>query len=126
MVRGKFAVFTFSDLVQYQRKGFRNDNWRRLSLFDKAYFRVSICYAKARGKIVNSRVLANLRSIIEKLILTFGKRVFMTGLEKSRELLLNFEEKEVFSWAPELRGWLKDPKYIFWLGLFQRNRWFNP
>lgn len=118
-------MFTFSDLVLYQRKGFRNGNWRRLGFFERAFFRVSICYAKARGKIVNSRVVANLKSIIEKLTLTLGKRVFTAGLEKSRELLLNFEEKEVFNWAPELKGWLKDPKYIFWLGLFQRKDWFN-
>jgi hypothetical protein len=126
MVRGEFAVFTFSDLVQYQRKGFRNGNWRRLSLLDKAYFRVSICYAKARGKIVNSRVVDNLKSIMEKLTLTFYKKVFIGGLEKSQQLLLKFEEKGVFNWALEFKGWLKDPKYIFWLGLFPRDGGFDP
>lgn len=112
-----FTVFTFSDLVRYQRKGLRNGNWRRLSFFERAFFRVSICYTKARSKIVNSRVVANLKAIIEKLTLTLGKKIFITGLEKTKEMLLKFEENGVFSWASELRGWLKDPKYIFWLGL---------
>jgi len=120
------TVFTFSDLVLYQRKGLRNGNWGRLSFFERAFIRVSISYAKAEGKIVNSKVVANLKSIIEKLTLTFGKRVFIAGSEKSREWLMSFEEKGIFNWTPELRSWLKDPKYIFWLGFFQRNRWFNP
>ena len=111
-------MFTFCNLVQYQHKGFRNGNWRKLSFLERAFFKVSICYAKVRGKIVNSRIVANLRSIIEKLTLTFGKMAFTASLEKSRELLFNFKERGVFSWAPKLRGWLKDPKYISWLGLF--------
>lgn len=110
-------MFTFNDLVRYQHKGFLNGNWRKLNLLERAFFRASICYAKFKGKIVNSRIVAELRSIIEKLTLTFGKKVFMAGLEKVEELILKFEDREVFGWAPEVRSWLR---YIFWLGLIQQ------
>ena len=118
-------MFTFSDLVQYQRKGFRNDNWRRLGLLDKAYFRVSICYAKARGKIVNSRVVDNLKSIIEKLIPNFSKQVMRAGFRKVKELIIIFKENMIFEWAPETIEWLQDHKYIFWLGLCTHEGWLT-
>jgi len=121
---GELALFTFSDLIQYQRKGFRNGNWRRLSSLERAFFRASICYAKVRGRIINSAVVANLTSIVEKMSLTFSKRVLITGSEKSRVLFLVFKEKGIFTWVPELEGWLRDPKYLLWLGL-QRNMCFN-
>jgi len=28
------------------------------------------------------------------------------------------EENGIFVWVPRLRYWLKEPDYVFWLGLF--------
>ena len=114
-------MFTLADLIRHQHKGSLNGNWRRLSFLDKAFFKACVCYTKLSGKIVNSKIVAELTPIIEKLTSTLGKKIFMTGLKKSRELLLKFEEKEVFNWVPESRGWLKDSRYIFWLGLVQQD-----
>lgn len=44
-------------------------------------------------------------------------RIFKRGYEKAVALLQQGEEKGVFAWAPSLRYWLKDPDYIFWLGM---------
>ena len=52
--------------------------------------------------------------LIVKLLETSGARVFRRGLKKAVEMLENGEE--VFVWAPELKDWLRDPAYIFWLG----------
>jgi len=35
---------------------------------------------------------------------------------RAAEMLERGEEKGVFSWAPRLKDWLKDPSYVFWLG----------
>jgi len=32
------------------------------------------------------------------------------------EILNKSEEGGVFTWAPQLKYWLKDPDYIVWLG----------
>ncbi len=48
---------------------------------------------------------------------TKGMRIFKKGFEKAVELLEKSEEGVgVFTWAPQLKYWLKDPDYIFWLG----------
>ena len=43
-------------------------------------------------------------------------KIFKRGFKKAIDLLHKYEEKEVFTWAPQLKHWLKDPDYIFWLG----------
>jgi hypothetical protein len=48
-------------------------------------------------------------------------------LEELKELLggvlvervLLYGGNGVFKWAPSLRSWLKNPEYVFWLGLNQ-------
>ena len=45
-----------------------------------------------------------------------GMRIFKRGFEKALEMLEKGEGKGVFAWAPQLKHWLKDPDYIFWLG----------
>ena len=44
-------------------------------------------------------------------------RIFKRGFEKAVKMLEKSEEEGgVFTWAPQLKYWLKDPDYIFWLG----------
>ena len=45
-----------------------------------------------------------------------GMRIFKRGFRKAIEMLNKSEEGGVFAWAPQLKYWLKDPDYIFWLG----------
>lgn len=72
-------------------------------------------YARGKGKILSERLVAMLEDIIEKLVETVKVRIFRVGLAKAEDMGREYEK--VFNWAPELRGWLKDPDYIFWLGL---------
>ena len=84
------------------------------------YFKVSISYAKLWDKIVNSKVIAELESIIEKLIPIFKEQTLKAGFKKAIELIRISKENKIFEWAPEIIEWLQDHRYILWLGLNQR------
>ena len=74
-------------------------------------------YAKSGGSIVNGIMLVEtLLRLIERLKETKGMRIFERGFKNAVKMLEQGEEKGVFAWAPQLREWLRDPDYIFWLG----------
>jgi hypothetical protein len=98
------------------KKGLRNGNWKRLKFLDKALYRASLWYAKHRGSIVNALLVEKLLEFIEKLKETKGMGIFKRGFRKAVEMHEKGEEKSVFAWAPQLKDWLRDPDYIFWLG----------
>jgi hypothetical protein len=108
-------VLHYEELLKNFKKGLRNGNWRHLDPLDKALYRASLWYAKHQGGIVNASLGKKLLALVEKLQETRGMRVFKKGFRKAIELLKK-GEKEVFAWAPQLKDWLKDPDYIFWLG----------
>ena len=93
----------------------RNGNWCRLNPLEKGFFMAAIWYARRKGKVVNSLVVTTLVDIIEKLKETIKDKIFQVGLAKADEMLLRY--KEVFNWAPELKEWLFNPDYVFWLGV---------
>lgn len=107
---------SYEDLLASFRKALRNGNWRKLNPLDKALYRASLWYAKYRGGIVNPALVEKLLGVIERLKETKGMRIFKIGFEKAAKLLEKGEETGVFVWAPQLRYWLKNPDYIFWLG----------
>ena len=107
---------TYEDLLVSFKKGLRNGNWRKRNFLDKALFRASLWYAKHRGSIVNMALAEKLSALIENLKETKGMRIFKRGFKKAVEMLRKYEEKGVFSRPPQLKDWLKDPYYIFWLG----------
>ena len=109
-------TITYGELTATFRKGLRNGNWRHLNPIDKALFRASLWYAKHRGSIVNASLVGKLMALVEKLKETKGKRIFKRGFKKAAEMLEKYEENGIFVWAPQLKHWLKDPDYIFWLG----------
>ena len=106
---------TYEELLSSFKKGLRNGNWRKQNRLDKALVRASLWYAKHRGSIVNTALAEKLSALIEKLKETKGMRIFKRGFKKAVEMLDKGEE-EVFRWAPQMKHWLKDPDYIFWLG----------
>lgn len=69
---------------------------------------------RGKGEILSGRLIAMLGDIIGKLVETVKDRIFRVGLAKAEDMGRGYEK--VFKWAPELRKWLKDPDYIFWLG----------
>ena len=107
---------TYEDLLASFKKGLRSGNWRKRDFLDKALYRASLWYAKHRGSIVNTSLVEKLSALIEKLIETKGMKIYKRGFKKAVEMLAKGEEEGVFTWAPKLKQWLKDPNYIFWLG----------
>lgn len=109
-------AITYVDLVTTFRRGLRNGNWKKLSFLDRALFRASLWYAKHRGIIVKASLVEKLLALVEKLKETKSMRIFKRGFGKAIEMFETCEEKGVFTWAPQLKDWLEDHDYIFWLG----------
>lgn len=106
--------FGYEELKSEMRKGMRNGNWRRLNTREKGFLRAAMWYARVKGKVVNSLVVVMLVDIIEKLRETIKDKIFQAGLAKAEEMLSSY--KQVFNWASQLKEWLRDPDYVFWLG----------
>jgi hypothetical protein len=114
---GVMQILSYEELLTSFRKGLRNGNWRKLNFLDKALYRASLWYAKHRGSIVNAALVEKLFGLVERLKETKGMKIFKKGFKKAVEMLEKSKEGEgVFTWAPQLKNWLKDPDYIFWLG----------
>jgi hypothetical protein len=111
-------MLNYNDLFTSFKKGLGNGNWRRLRNRDKALYRAAMEYAKQNERrcVVNGTLVEKLVGLIEKLKETRGMRIFKRGFDRAVELLGKSGEPGVFVWAPRLKGWLKEPDYIFWLG----------
>lgn len=109
----------YVDLYLVQRKGLRNGNWRRLKPLERSLYRAALALAKIRGKLVNLRLVRMMLDMAERLQATFRTTVLAAGLAKAREMEANLEARGLFNSFQRLRGWLKEPSYIFWLGLCQ-------
>ena len=107
---------THDQLLQCYRKSRRTGNWRRLPYRAKALFRTSLYYLRCGGRILNELLREKLSRLVEQLTETRGTRIVKRGLAKAAALLRDGAEKGIFRWAPQLKSWLQDPDYIFWLG----------
>jgi hypothetical protein len=107
---------TYEGLLASFRKGLRNGNWRKRNSLDKALYRASLWYAKRRGSIVNASLVEKPLGLVERLKETKGMRIFERGFKKAVEMLRKCEEQGqeqgVFTWAPQLKEWLRDPETI--------------
>lgn len=110
------ATMTHEGLITSFKKGLRNGNWRKLNFLDEALYRAAMWYAKHHS-IVNGMLAEKLLALIEKLKETKDMRIFRRGFKKAVEMLEKGEENGVFVWASSLKKWLKDPDYVFWLGV---------
>ena len=111
-------MLTYAELLTSLKKGVRNGNWRKLDRVERAFYRASLCFARIRGRIVNSRLVELLSSILERLLETPRMRIMRRGVERAAEMLEKYEKAGVFKWAPMLRKWLAEKEYIEWLGTF--------
>lgn len=114
---GRSRLISYRELVGCWRRGLNNGNWHRLSLMDRIFYRATVFFARTRGRIVNNTIISHLRGIVEKLRNKVSSTILKAGLERAREILFKFTKNGVLKWAPQLKTWLADPKYLFWLGL---------
>ena len=121
LLRGGDSL-TYSSLIGFQRMSMRNRSWRMLSVAERGLYRCALWVAKARGKITNTRLMVQTLRVALKMLDSVQSRITKAG--KARAMMM-FEEYAkpggVFSWAPRMREWLQDRKYILYLGLLEVN-----
>jgi TM2 domain-containing membrane protein YozV len=111
----KMLSLSFSDLSKFYRSCLRKGSWNNLSAMDKAFYIACMKLSKIR-KIINKDIIYALTTIMKKLdsikekIMKKGKEV-AEALSKSKTVIM----------IPAIKDWLRDPNYIFWLGLTYSN-----
>ncbi|MEM3522878.1 MAG: hypothetical protein QXD78_07565 [Candidatus Bathyarchaeia archaeon] len=84
---------------------------------EKVMYVCALQLAKLRGRLLNVKLLAQLKAIIYKLLATPKMRILQAGEAKAKEMLKKFNEFGVLNWAPKVKDWLKDKNFIFYLGV---------
>jgi len=113
---------TYSWLVGFWRRSIRNRSWGRLSTAERGLYRCALWVAKARGKITNTRLMVQVLRITLKLVECFQSRIVKAGRARAAVMFEEYARPGgVFSWAPRMREWLYDRRYILYLGVLEVN-----
>jgi hypothetical protein len=108
--------------MQLKRRGLRNGGWARLEIAEKGLFGCALWIAKARNRITNTRLMVQVLRIALKLFKSFQSRIVKAGKARAAIMLEMYARPGgVFSWAPRMREWLHDPKYLMYLGVLEVN-----
>lgn len=121
LILGKSASFTYYRSEAYRRKGFRNGNYARLSIAEKSLLRCAIWVTKVRGKIRNTKLMAQVLLLTSKLVQTFKDHIVRAGTVRARQMLSECELRGISRWAQRLMEWLHDSSYVLYLGVLQVN-----
>lgn len=113
------STLSYDGLSRIRLKAYRNGNWRKLGGIEKALFKASLELARLRGRIVNPSLIKSLKDIISRLIQTPASKILQFGRDYASRLSELYRSKGVLEWAPNVKSWLKDPSYVFWLGTKQ-------
>jgi len=112
---------TYPWLVGLRRRGLRNGNWRHLDTADRALFHCAFWVAKVRGKISNKKLMVQVLRVALKIVQTVS-RIGRAGRTRGSIILREFAKPGgVFSWAPRVRDWLHDRRYVWYLGVLEVN-----
>ena len=89
---------------------------------ERGLYRCALWVAKARGNITNTRLMVQVIRIALKLLKNFQNRILKAGNARAVAMLEEYARPGgVFSWAPQMREWLLDRKYIVYLGVLEVN-----
>jgi hypothetical protein len=72
--------------------------------------------SKIRKIIINKEIIDALTTIMKKLN-SFKEKIMKKGKEVAEAIL----KSKTAIMIPKIKDWLKDPNYIFWLGLTYSN-----
>jgi len=101
---------SFSDLSRFYRSCLRKGLWNNLSALDKAFYIACMRLSKIK-KIINKEIIYALTTIMKKL------NSFKEKIKKGKEVAEVLLKSKTVIMIPKIKDWLKDPNYIFWLGL---------
>jgi hypothetical protein len=100
----------------------RNGAWARLEIAEKGLFRCALWITKARNKITNTRLMEQILRVALKLLKSLESRIVKAGKARAATMLKVYARPGgVFTWAPRMREWLHDPKYLLYLGVLELN-----
>ena len=115
-------TITHRVLVGLRRRGLRNGNWKRLNIEDKALFRCAFWVAKAKGKITSTKLMVQVLKIGLKLVEGAKSAIHKAGQRRTTLMFQTYSKPlGVFSWAPQVRGWLNDSRYVWYFGVLGVN-----
>jgi hypothetical protein len=106
---------SFSDLSRFYKLCLRRGLWNNLSALDKAFYIACMKLSKIK-KIINKEIIEAVMSIMKKLN-SFKEKIMNKGKEVAEAIL---KSKTVIM-IPAIKDWLRNPNYIFWLGLTYSN-----
>jgi hypothetical protein len=106
---------SFSNLSRFYKSCLRRGSWNNLSAMDKAFYIACLKLSKIK-KIINKEIIEAVISIMKK-INSFKEKIMKKGKEVAEMLL----KSKTAMMIPKIKDWLKDPNYIFWLGLTYSN-----
>jgi hypothetical protein len=111
----KMLSLSFSDLSRFYKSCLRKGSWNNLSAMDKAFYIACMKLSKIK-KIINREIIYALTTIMKKLN-SFEEKIMKKGKEVAEAL----SKSKTVIMIPAIKDWLKDPNYIFWLGLTYSN-----
>ena len=106
---------SFSDLSRFYRLCLRKGSWNNLSALDKAFYIACMKLSKIK-RIINKEIIYALTTIMKKLN-SFKEKIMKKGKEVAEAIL----KSKTAIMISKIKDWLKDPNYIFWLGLTYSN-----
>jgi hypothetical protein len=106
---------SFSDLSRFYKSCLRRGLWNNLSAIDKAFYVACMKLSKIK-KIINKEIIESVISIMKKLN-SFKEKI----MKKGKEIAEVLSKSKTAAMIPKIKDWLKDPNYIFWLGLTYSN-----
>ena len=115
-------AITYSQLIGWRRRGLRNGNWALLDSCEKGLFRCSLWLARVRNEISNMKLMVQVLRIVSKLLESFRSRTMKTGMRRASVMIEIYTKPEgVFDWAPRMREWLSDSRFMWYLGILDVN-----
>lgn len=122
LLSGNGGSVSHAWLATLQRRSYRIGSWTRLSSLKRGLYRCALWVAKARGNISNMRLMVQVLRIALELLQNFQSRIGSAGRKRAMIMFQSYAKPSgVFSWAPRMREWLQEPKYILYLGLLEVN-----
>jgi hypothetical protein len=108
-------ILSFSDLSRFYKSCLRKGSWNNLSAMDEAFYIACMKLSKIK-KIINKEIIDVLTTIMKKLN-SFKEKI----IKKGKEVAEMLSKSKTVMMIPAIKDWLKDPNYIFWLGLTYSN-----
>jgi len=125
--RFRSSDYSYDELVKIWNVAKRNERLHRLRRKGRALLKGVIAFLRGGGRIVSSTLIEALEVIIRELRVTTRRRILRFGEVKAVEMDTQYAKRGIFKWVPQLKAWLRDQTYMFWLGTLQISiKEYNP